>query len=267
MSVLPIDRHPVILAEIHPALRSFRDEARAFAVRFLAYVCGLASLAAILADLLVGPVGAAIEPKPAAAEPGWTAATRLQPVFTIAKLDFSGVTEPYEALRHPEGGRKDTLRWALGPAGKPTAEVEIYRPGDEIAEFEPADAILARRIGNGAPVQTEAAGLIASKFGPVSLLRLSATESGDTCMGFARSLASPRLQITGWVCQPPSGPAQRVAIACALDQFVLLSAGNDPKLAEWFAAAELKRAGCGTTTGPNANWMTGVRDPALRGSL
>ena len=86
MSVLPIDRDPVNLAEIHPALRSFRDEARAFTVRFLAYVCGLASLAALLADLLVAPVGAAIKPSPAV-EPGWTAATRPQPLFTLARLD------------------------------------------------------------------------------------------------------------------------------------------------------------------------------------
>ena len=266
MSVLPIDRHPVILAEIHPALRSFRDEARAFAVRFLAYVGGLATLAALLADLLTAPVGATIGARPAATDPDWSAASRPHPAFAISHIDLAGITEPYEILRHPGGGRKDTLRWAPGPDGQPTAEIEIYRRGNEIGGFDPIDAVLARRIAAGAPVRAEAAGIIASKFGPVDLIRLTgATESA--CMGFAKNVAMPDLRISGWVCQPPSGAAQRAAIACILDRFVLLSAGNDPKLAEWFADAELKRVGCGTMTGAKADWMTAVEEPALRGRL
>lgn len=266
MNVLQIDRDPVNLAEIHPALRSFRDEARAFTVRFLAYVCGLASLAALLADLLVAPVGAAIEPGPAA-EPGWAAATRPQPVFTLARLDSADMTEGYEALRHPGGGRKDTLRWAPGADGKPTASIELYRPGDEIARFKPADIALADRIGADRPVQTEAGGMIASKFGPVHLVRLTGAAPGDACTGFARDFAAPRLRISGWVCQPPSAPAQRATIACLLDRLVLLSAGNDPKLAELFAHAELKRAGCFAATNGRADWMTTLDDPVLRGHL
>jgi hypothetical protein len=266
MSVLQIDRDPVNLAEIHPALRSFRDEARAFTVRFLAYVCGLASLAALLADLLVAPVGAAIEPAPAA-EPGWTAATRPQLMFTIPQVELAGVTEPYEALRHPGGGRKDTLRWAPGADGRPTATVEFYRPGNEIARFEPAETVLSDRIGAGRPVRAEAGGTIDSKFGPVHLVRLTGSVPGDACTGFARDFAAPRLRISGWVCEPPSVPAQRAAIACLLDRFVLLSAGNDPGLAELFARAELKRAGCPAAANGRADWMTTLDDPILRGLL
>ena len=266
MSVLQIDRDPVNLAQIHPALRSFRDEARAFTVRFLAYVSGLASLAAVLADLLVAPVGAAIEPKPAA-EPGWAVATRAQPAFTIPRIDLSGMTEPYELLRHPGGGRKDTLRWAPGADGKPSASIELYRPGDEIDRFRPAEIVLSDRIGTGYPVRTEASGTIASKFGPVHLIRLTGDVPGKACTGFARDFAAPRLRISGWVCEPPSAPAQRAAIACLLDRFVLLSAGNDPRLAEMFAHAELKRTGCYAALNGRADWITTLDDPVLRGRL
>jgi len=266
MSVLPIDRDPVNLAEIHPALRSFRDEARAFTVRFLAYVCGLASLAALLADLLVAPVGAAIKPSPAV-EPGWMAATRPQPLFTLARLDSSDLTEGYEALRHPGGGRRDTLRWAPGADGTPAASLEFYRPGDEIGRFGPADRALADRIGTAHRVRAEASGVIASKFGPVHLIRLAENGPNGGCTGFARDFAAPRLRISGWVCQPPSIPAQRATIACLLDRVVLLSAGNDPKLAELFAHAELKRTGCHAASNSRADWMTSLDDPVLRGRL
>lgn len=266
MSVLQIDRDPVNLAEIHPALRSFRDEARTFTVRFLAYVCGVALLAAILADHLVAPVGAAIEARPAA-EPRWAVATRPQPVFTVTQLDLSGMTEPYEALRHPGGGRKDTLRWAPGADGKPTASIEFYRPGNEIARLEPVETAFATQIAANGPVRTESGGMIASKFGPVHLTRMTGAAPGGTCTGFAKDFAAPRLRISGWTCQPPTEPAQRAAIACLLDRFVLLSAGNDPKLAALFAHAELKRAGCYAATHVRADWMTTLDDPVLRGRL
>ena len=266
MSVLHIDRDPVNLAEIHPALRNFRDEARAFTVRFLAYVCGLASLAAFAANLLVAPVGATIETRPAAG-PSWTAATRPQPIFTISQLDLFGITEPYEALRHPGGGRKDTLRWAPGADGRPTASVGLYRPGDEIAWFEPEEMTLAAGIGAQGPVRTESGGMVASKFGPIRLIRMTGTASGDSCTGFVKDFVMPRLRLSGWTCQPPSGLAQRAAIACLLDRFVLLSAGNDLKLAALFAHAELKRVGCDVAAHFSGDWISSLDNPVLRGRL
>ena len=49
-----------------------------------------------------------------------------------------------------------------------------------------------------------------------------------------------------------------------------LAAGNDPKLAELFAHAELKRVDC--APGPasavrSADWVTGAQNPQLRGGL
>jgi hypothetical protein len=64
-------------------------------------------------------------------------------------------------------------------------------------------------------------------------------------------------------------PAQRAAIGCMLNRLTLLTAGNEPKLAELFARAELKRGSCAAAT-PSAtsvDWVTGTENPRLRGPL
>jgi hypothetical protein len=77
------------------------------------------------------------------------------------------------------------------------------------------------------------------------------------------------LWISGWSCQGETLPARRAAIGCILSRLILLTAGNDPKLAELFARAELRRADCAATAAPvtSADWVTGAQDPRLRGSL
>ena len=52
-----------------------------------------------------------------------------------------------------------------------------------------------------------------------------------------------------------------------LDRLTLLASGNEPKLAELFARAELKHSGCGTATAISADWVTGADNPHLRGPL
>jgi hypothetical protein len=63
--------------------------------------------------------------------------------------------------------------------------------------------------------------------------------------------------------------ARRAAIGCILSRLMLLTAGNDPKLAELFARAELKRGSCAspTTATPSGDWVTGAENPLLRGTL
>jgi hypothetical protein len=54
-----------------------------------------------------------------------------------------------------------------------------------------------------------------------------------------------------------------------LSRLILLTAGNDPKLAALFAHAELRRASCAASTpsaGP-ADWVTAAENPLLRGGL
>jgi hypothetical protein len=50
---------------------------------------------------------------------------------------------------------------------------------------------------------------------------------------------------------------------------VLLTAGNDAKLAELFARAELKRGSCAAsaTAATSADWVTATENPLLRGRL
>jgi hypothetical protein len=49
----------------------------------------------------------------------------------------------------------------------------------------------------------------------------------------------------------------------------LLAAGNDPKLAELFARAELRRSSCAAadTSAASADWVTAAENPRLRGAL
>jgi hypothetical protein len=69
--------------------------------------------------------------------------------------------------------------------------------------------------------------------------------------------------MSGWSCQGDGLPARRATIDSVLNQLVLLTPGNDPKLAKTFARAELKRCGC-TSLG---DWMTEAANPSLRGAF
>ena len=115
----------------------------------------------------------------------------------------------------------------------------------------------------------QAAGVIETKFGPVALVGFVSHVSGkpQPCMGFAHSFDTPRMQISGWSCQGGSAQAQRQAIGCALDRLTMLSAGNDPKVAELFARAELRRAGCSHAAPASSDWVTATHEPVLRGRL
>jgi hypothetical protein len=64
-------------------------------------------------------------------------------------------------------------------------------------------------------------------------------------------------------------PARRAAIGCMLNRLILLTAGNDPKLAELFAHAEVRRSDCAASGVPalSADWVTGADNPRLRGTL
>jgi hypothetical protein len=54
-----------------------------------------------------------------------------------------------------------------------------------------------------------------------------------------------------------------------LNRLILLTAGNDPKLAELFAHAELRRSDCSPAAVPalSADWVTGAENPRLRGAF
>jgi hypothetical protein len=255
---------PHYQTRIHSALNRFVDECYATLARLTAYVGALALLAIIgihLWDQL--PALDASEPAP---EPSWSVASRSHPAFAVSQFDLAEKTETYEILRHPEGGRKDILRWSIRDEA-PLAELELYRPGTEFSQSEPVLADLAARMDVAGGRGLEAAGLIDTKFGTVTLLR-QAGDSGNTatCLGFIKRFGEPNLRISGWSCQGDAVPARRAAIGCTLNRLMLLTAGNDPKLAELFARAELRRGTCAAAA-PSADWVTSAENPQLRGTF
>ena len=253
--------------QIHPVLTGLADECCGMLARLVAYVGALALLAIVgihLWDEL--PAGEAAE---ASARPDWSVATRSHPAFAVSQFDLAEKTETYEILRHPEGGRKDILRWAAsdGKHGqKPVAELEIYRPAGESSESGPL-ADIAARIDPDGLRELEAAGISDGEFGAVTLLRVAGQpDNARSCLAFIKRLDEPNLQISGWTCQGDSLPARRSAIGCILSRLILLTAGNDPKLAELFAHAELKRSNCAASAA-SADWVTGAENPRLRGTF
>ncbi|GLR90194.1 hypothetical protein [Bradyrhizobium iriomotense] len=245
---------------IHLALLGFADEVVGTLARLFAYVGTLALLAILLLAAL-GQLPSLHDDEPST-RPGWSVADRSYPAFAVSRLDSNDKTNAYIILRHPEGGRKDVMRW-VGVTPVPVAELEIYRPG---AEFNPAARLpsdMAARMGLAQATPLEEAGVIDSKFGPVALFRPSGQATG--CLGYVRRIENPSLQISGWSCQGDALPARRAAIACTLNRLTLLTSGNEPKLAELFAHAELKRRPCGPPA--STDWLMGAGNAQLRGAL
>ena len=258
---------PPNLSDIHPLLRTSRDTRRMIFVRLLAYVSGLAVLAALLADLFGGTPAAAVVPAPVPQQPDWIAASRPQPAFAVTHLDSGGIPDPYQILRSAEGGRKDVMRWAVPPSPDANVEIELYRPGEEAMPSPSADAAdLAERIGLPPDTRREPAGIIASKLGPVDLIRFSGSEQAASCLGFVTGFDDPALHLSGWSCQKLPIPQQRAFVACALDRLMLLRAGSAPSPAALVARAELRGSGCDTQA-LAGDWITQMQEPTLRGRL
>jgi len=252
---------------IHPALTSFTDEVCGTLARLIAYVVMLALLA--IGGIYFWeqlPDAVAMEP---AARGSWSLASRSAPAFAISRFDLQDKTEAYAIFRHPEDGRKDLFRWTA-QGQRPIAELEIYRPGGELNQAGPAIAEIAARMEPEGMRELEAAGIIDSKFGTVTLLRLvGGVDTARSCLGFIKRVDDPNFRISGWSCQGDNLAARRAAISCMLNRLVLLTAGNDPKLAELFAHAELRRSDCSLSAAPtlSADWVTGAEGPRLRGAF
>ncbi|MBR0824697.1 hypothetical protein JQ596_04040 [Bradyrhizobium manausense] len=244
---------------LHLALADIADEIVGTLARLLAYV-GTLALFAILGLAALGQLPA-LRGDEAPTKLGWSVADRSHPAFAVSQIDSSDKTEPYTILRHPEGGRRDVIRWAGD-----MAELAIYRTG---GEFDPTRSVIpdmADRMGLGQLVSLEEAGTIDTKFGPITLFRPTGTaRPASSCLGYLKRVEQPALLISGWSCQGDTLPARRAAIACTLNRLTLLTSGNEPKLAGLFAQAELKRRTCGPL-GP-ADWVNGAANAQLRGSL
>jgi hypothetical protein len=247
---------------IRPALASFVEEVCGTLARLCAYLMTLALMAicgiALWQHLPDLSDAMAMETP---SKDGWSLAARPVPAFAVSQFVFAGKTEAYEIFRHPEGGRKDVFRWS-GATGTPVAELEIYRPGGEIDQA-------GAQVGPNDTREVEAAGIIDSKVGTVLLFRSTGgTEAARACPRFFKSVDDSGLKISGWSCLGEDLPARRTAISCMLNRLVLLSAGNDTKLAQLFAHAEIRRSDCAAYGSPalSADWLTDADNPHLRGA-
>jgi hypothetical protein len=259
---------------IHLVLGNAADEICGTLARVIAYV---------LALVFVGMIGFSVWdqlPHLEASEPAkadWMIASRSHRAYSVGRRDSDEKSVAYEIVRHPQGGRKDRFRWT-GAGDGPAAELEIYRLGTEADAAADPRADLAARMPSAEPSDLEAAGVIDSKFGILTLLRpvgaregvkQGAKDEAARCLGFLKRIDDPALQISGWSCQGSSVAMRRAAISCLLNRLTLLGSGNDPKLAEFFARAELKRGSCANPplAGELADWVTRADGPRLRGAL
>ena len=238
----------------------------------MAYVCGVGALALIAADLFSGAAIDTVEMAvPLRSRDAWAAAVRPQPAFAAPVADFSSQSESYEIFRHPQGGgRKDILRWSAAASEAPLSQIELYRPGTELTAFGPAASEIAARVGAGPyrgnpgrrrdrnQIRPRRAGRLCRAMSAASRSPASASRTVSKRHG-CRSAAGPA--------RADSAQAQRQAVGCALDRLTMLSAGNDPKLAELFARAELRRAGCSHAAPASSDWVTATHEPVLRGRL
>lgn len=255
-------------ARIHPALANLMNEVCGTLARLCAYLMVLA-LMAICGIALWQHLPDVTSQVPEPSSKAWSAAARTAPAFAVSQFIFPDKTEAYEIFRHPDGGRKDVFRWS-GSGGTPVAELEIYRPGEEVDQIGSAAGYLAARMDPAGVRETEAAGIIDSKFGAVTLFRrVGGTEAAQACLRFYKHLDEPKFRLSGWSCLGEDVPARRGAISCLLNRLVLLAAGHDAKLAQLFAQAELRRSDCGASGAPalSADWVMVTDNPRLRGAL
>jgi hypothetical protein len=249
------------------AFESFADELCGTLARLFAYV-GVLALIGILAVVGWQQFVAVDAVEPSAT--GWSLADGAVPAYALRLSDQPDKSATYAVLRHPDGGRKDVIRW--GEADRPPArtEIEVYRFGAEGDRAPDANTDLARRMAVKYASALEAAGVIESKFGTVRLVRLAGAVDGPgACLGFVKAITTPAMRLSGWSCRGGNGQIRRAVVGCMLNRLTLLAAGHDSDLTSLFARTEAKRTACDPTV-PGAaamDWMTAADDPRLRGAL
>jgi hypothetical protein len=233
---------------VRQAAYSVPDDIRATLVRLLAYMGGLTALAVAAASFFAAPADIVAALGSAAAQrPAWSTVERPYPAFELLMPELIGSTYDYAIQRRvKDGARKDLLSWGEAAGAGPYVVVEIYRPAVASDRFLDASSEIAARIVDYAVTDdVKPIGQIDSKFGSVALVDFAVAPQGHErrCLGFARPLREPAMQIAGWYCSAGREVVDRTAVACLLDRLTLVN--GDAKLAEMFARAEVKRTFCG----------------------
>ena len=239
---------------------------------YLGTLAGLAALTMYALPLLIRATDAAT----AEARSDWTDVARPYPAFALVMSEFDGSETHYIIRKHPLGGRKDII--SFGDPGGLAAHlrIEIYRPGGELERFGRTAVEVAARIAAWSPESgMKPAGALETKFGFLPLVDFTIRPvSGERrCLGFARAFAEPPVQIAGTYCRAGPELVERGTLACALDRLTFTAGSAEPRLAEMFAQAEVRRSFCGhkgqilAATARRSSWLDSVGEPKLRGRL
>lgn len=213
------------------------------------------------------------------AEPAseWLDVLKPFQLFDVAAPEFSSAFGVYEAQHNlVGGGRRDVVTLGAVNQNEPYLRVAFYRLGQERA-FQPSLFVeMARRAaGVGLAVErVSAPSLLPTRFGSfetADVIMSDAANPGQdrarTCVGFRFATESPHFRISGFACGEKERPADRSALACLIDRFDLVAAGEDQALRAFFARAEQERKPeCfASKMAQNANWLAPQSTaPALR---
>jgi hypothetical protein len=213
----------------------------------------------------------------------WLAIAEPRPRYALWSPDFEGLAKRYEAATHPAGGgRDDVLTFgafeafphktaSLQPgasfnAAAPHMRLSVYRTGREAPAPGTFFVDLVRRAGESGLAVTKSAVATAmpSKFGPVEVADVLLTGRGGerACLAFRLLAPTPGLRLSGWHCGTVQRPADRTTLGCLVDRLDLSSPGNDLGLANYFAAADMRRQACAQPNPAGNGRKTTWLDPA-----
>jgi hypothetical protein len=245
--------------------------------RALAWISG-AFMAAILVQDLLGPTPAISSVELPDARPAWIEIANPYGAFALESHALEGLQQSYKVRRHRDSGaRQDILTFGTVDGPGAYARVALHRIGDEpLLSTDPLDLAVAIAAGSSIDARlTGPVGELKTKFGtlPIIDMYVWGREGPRACMAVAGAWREPQFNLVAWWCNPGWELVQRGQVACLLDRLMLMSAGGDGKLAEFFARAERTREVCGTTpilgSTPKRpdDWIFAKAEPKLRGRL
>ena len=257
-----------------PAASVFGWAARALPQSSVAMRGGLALAALFGLWLGYSPPGPAPAPEPSFGEPAsaWLDIVKPFQLYEVASVEFEDSWGVYEAQHNLRGGgRRDTLSLGAFDKGESYLRVSFYRIGRESAPEPTMWVEMARRAaGVGMAIdRASTPTLLQTRFGAfeTSDLTMSGPAGVRLCIGFRLSESSPRFRISGFACGEQGRAFDRSALACVIDRFDLVAAGEDSQLRAFFARAEQdRRPDCfPRSMAQNANWLAPQSPaPALR---
>ncbi|MBM3607600.1 MAG: hypothetical protein FJX29_03970 [Alphaproteobacteria bacterium] len=256
-------------------------------LRALAWTIGSLAAAWGTVHLLLNPPAFMLKsPERSRGAAHWIDVQRPFQLYELANPYFGTGSASFSARRHVGGGGRIDTKFLGDPARPaPWMQVEIYRFGKESARRAPLYNDLARQAARSGHsiVRYSQPRALATRFGDFDAVDLVLGAQGrePACAGFRLRADDPGLMISGVACGSPARPLDHKALACAIDRLSLVSAGDDRKLGEFFARAELlRRDGCNDARAlarpaarparPAAKplWFeTSAQAPALKGSL